>query len=207
MPNNKRLSIPTSDQTRADFEHIASKHDLTQEQTLELLIKSYREVEMLKQQLSAFRPKLSESEIDQYREASSRSGLSQGEILKNGLINEVKSINAKFERMADLEKWDNGQRKNRDGSASARINIAVNKIRSHNDKETEKDKKFFICETAIQKLSGSNRSAIKEYMELYKNKIAIHNNKHRLTATGNLKAKGWDIKTVLGKAEESATES
>lgn len=208
--SKKRLSIPVSEQIRAEFTHIAEKHKLTQDETLELLLKTYREankeIGILKQQLAILRPELTEIEKEELNQATKVSGISQAELVKNGLINEVRTINTKNNRMEKLEKDNDVQDSLKDGSALARINIKVKKIMKHNDNQDEKINKLFISETTIFKMTGSNRSGIKDYMSLYKGKVDTHNKKHDLTANDNLRVKGRDVKTILSKIEEVTIE-
>lgn len=72
------------------------------------------------------------------------------------------------------------------GTAYKRIDAFVRKVIAKNDKAKQIQKKVFINQTFLMKKQGSNREAIKGYLQVNHEMLKKHHEKHRLQASHNI---------------------
>lgn len=80
------------------------------------------------------------------------------------------------------------------GTAYWRIDSFVKKVMKNNDHAKDSHNKVFINQTYLAKNQGSNRSAIKGYLEHNKEEIKRHHRKHKLHARHNIEVNAPFIK-------------
>ena len=72
------------------------------------------------------------------------------------------------------------------GTAYGRVEEFVREVMKKNDSQRSKDKKVFINQTYLLKNQGSNRAAIKGFLELNREMLEKHHKKHGLNPRHNL---------------------
>ena len=83
------------------------------------------------------------------------------------------------------------------GSAYLRIHEFVTKLMKKNDSSKKKEDMVFINQTYLTKHQGSNRDAIKGYLQLHADVLDKHHKKHDLNPRHNL-----EVNTYFGKVEK-----
>ena len=192
-----RLNGTITEEQKMEFDSIKDELGLSnQGEVLAALLSAYREFQQIKQTSDL---NLTEDEQELINKAISYSGMTREEIAKRGFIAEAKKAVSLAKHQADLSELDPEELKKKTflGVAAIRIQKTVEKIMQHNDNQPEKQNKFYISESLVFKLSGSNRKAIKDYFENYHIMINDHNQKHGLSNEDNRKGKGVDIKSIL----------
>lgn len=84
------------------------------------------------------------------------------------------------------------------GSAYWRIDAYVKKLMQKNDKATRKQDKVYINQTFLSKHQGANRNAIKGYLEVNKEILRKHHDKHNLGPRHNVEVKVYFFRTKKG---------
>lgn len=195
-----RLNSTITEEQKAEFDAIGDELGLSkQSQIIGALLKAYRELQEVKQSMQNDL-KLADDEQELLNKASEYSGMSRDEIIKRGAIAEAKKAVSLAKHQAELADLDPEELKKKTfkGVAAVRIEQIVTRIMEHNDNAPEKKDRFYISESLVFKLSGSNRKAIKEYFDSHHLMIDDHNHKYGLTIEDNRKGKGLDTASILG---------
>jgi hypothetical protein len=77
------------------------------------------------------------------------------------------------------------------GSAYLRIDQFVKKLIKKNDSSKKKEDKVFINQTYLIKHQGSNRGAVKGYLEINKDILTKHHKKHGLHSRHNIEVHSY----------------
>ncbi|CAO5069586.1 hypothetical protein MICAER10613_036990 [Microcystis aeruginosa] len=208
-----RLEI--TKETKQKFDEITRQLGKNQSDRIEALIEAYeslkKENETLKNQLEASENRirtgelsytllgLNGTEILEVQNAEKVSLQSLQSIARDGLLQKSRYINSclgkkDYDSMTDNELRNSTSK----GSANARINNMIEKIKQYNDNQPDNSTRFFLTPSLIFKLTNSNFKIINNYFETYRNMIDDINNKYQLSDKDNRKGKGYDFKKVLG---------
>lgn len=142
------------------------------------------------------------AEQQEINDAVANSGLTIKAIAREGTLQRARYLNSIAASQAKLESMstDDIKKATFKGVSRHRISEAVEKIREHNDQQTEKKNKVCITRGIVFKITGSNRSNINKFFDEYEVMIDDHNHKHELTDADNRKGKGFDLNQLLGIA-------
>lgn len=145
---------------------------------------------------------LKENQIEVVDHAIKNSGLSFKQIVRDGTLQRARYLNSIAKNQAKLDTLTENQLKEQTfkGVASYRITQAIEKLKNHNNNQTQKINKFCITKGMVFKLTGSNRQTINQFFATHQTEIADHNQKHQLTDKDNRKGKNFSFKEVLGLA-------
>ncbi len=211
MATSDTTSVRMTKDTHQSLIKIRKELGLTISETIDELIRVYHQSQDLKQKLENTQNTvamgeisytllgLDGEEITTVQNAKNNSGQDLKTIVKDGTLQRAKYLNSTMGQK-DFESMTEDELKNTTskGSAYFRISQAIETIKSHNDSQGEKKLKFYISESLVFKLTGSNRRSINQFFKQYQTMIDEHNSKHQLTDMDNRKGKGFDPKTVLG---------
>ena len=75
----------------------------------------------------------------------------------------------------------------RRNSASDKIDRAVNAVMSYNDNCSTDDQRWAVTESAIARLTGCNRPAIRNYFDSHREAIDQHNSRYQFSSRHNAK--------------------
>ena len=117
-------------------------------------------------------------------------GVSRADLLKTGLLSQARKVNSqagKLEALRNDPSVEALKASTIKGSATINIDNCVRELMSHNDKQIDIDKKWFISASTISNLSNSNMVAIKGYIVSNQSEIDSHHAKHGLTLETNTK--------------------
>ena len=122
------------------------------------------------------------------------------QLTKRGLLKEARTAVSLAKHQAELSEVDPDDLKKMTfrGVAATRIEQVISKIMEWNNNHPEQKDRFYISETLIARLTGSNRGAIKDYFQTHDTLINDHNYKYSLSNDDNRKGKGVDVKQMLG---------
>lgn len=198
-----RLATTITEQCKTELDHVQKQLKLSKQgETVSALLDAYRELQELKKKMSVESNEfdLSPSEQEEVSKAVERSGMSQEQLAKRGLLKEARTALSLAKYQDKLSEIDPEKLRKMTfrGVASARIENAVTKLMNYNDTRGEQKDRRCISETFIAKLSGSNRNAVRDYFDSHKLMIDDHNAKYSLTIADNRKGKGIDLKQILG---------
>lgn len=118
----------------------------------------------------------------------------EGTLQRARYLNSIATSQAKLDSMSESELIESTFK----GVSKHRISQAVERIKNHNDLQTEKKDKVCITRGLVFKLTGSNRQNINKFFAEYSVMISDHNQKHQLTDADNRKGKGFDFKQLIG---------
>lgn len=151
---------------------------------------------------------LNDKELDEVNSALKVSGLTKAQLLKRGLLAEARRENSIAEKRTTFESLDEETlRKGTKirGVAEFRIGKAVEALINHNsDLDRPIEEKYFINQSTIFRLSGSNIKSIQEYLKHNQDLIDKHNHEYGLEESINRKSvkvngvEKKDIKAVFG---------
>lgn len=110
------------------------------------------------------------------------------ELQKKGLLAECRGIVTSYEKIQSVDVSELGNSTTR-GAAQARIDATVKVVMEHNQ-ESESFDQWYITQSLIFKLCGSNRAAIRKYFEDFQHLIDDHHQQYELTESANRKGKG-----------------
>jgi hypothetical protein len=218
LSDKVRVSGTISKDYKEKLEKILELENVNKGQFIEQLIDMYDEYQKLKEKSNEIQfgelsynniglkiihnqdGTIKENEIELVDKAIKNSGLSLKEIVKDGVLQRAKYLNSIAQNQAKLDSMSEEELKTQTfkGVANYRIEQAIEAIKSHNDKNTEKSDKICITKGVIFKITGSNRQTINKFFEAHYLMIEEHNNKHSLTDKDNRKGKNYDIKEILG---------
>ena len=200
---NPRISINPEDKQK--LLKIASEQGLSTTklgETIKYLIDNYQEHQKSKKNQKTPRTieQYNSSEQQEIERAISNSGLSIEAITKEGTLQRARYLNSIAESQAKLDSMSESELKELTfkGVSRHRIAQAVETIKEHNDKQTEKKNKICLTRGIVFKITGSNRANINKFFAEYEVMISDHNHKHELTDADNRKGKGFDFKQLLG---------
>lgn len=219
MPLDKvKVSGSISKTHKEKLEKILELKKINQGQLIELFIDMYDEYQELKSKSDKIQfgelsynnigleviynqdGSVKENEIEIVDNAIKNSGLPLKQIIKDGVLQRAKYLNSIAQSQAKLDSMSEEELKTQTfkGVAKYRIEQAIEAIKAHNDKQTEKSNKICITKGIIFKITGSNRQTINKFFDEYQVMIEDHNNKHSLTDKDNRKGKNYDVKEILG---------
>ncbi len=192
-----RVSI--ADDSKSKLIKISKELNLSLGETVEWLIDNYNGINK-NNDLSNITREYNESEQQEIEKAIANSGLSLEAISKEGTLQRARYLNSIAESQAKLDSMSEQELKEATfrGVSRHRIAQAIEDIKNHNDKQTEKENKVCITRGIVFKITGSNRANINKYFDEYKLAINDHNHKHQLTDADNRKGKNFDFKALLG---------
>ena len=181
------MTFEVTEQIKEDISHIQQKLKdetgiaVNQSEALAHIIKAYKQMQAQQKATSESGFNLSETETQLVEDAVTTSRMSLRELTKRGLLKEARTaltIAGKLEKEsnASFEKLG-GKQFNYKGVALKRVGLTVSRMMAYNDNYTEKKDKLFITETYVANVSGSNRTAIKQYFSNESNddNIKSHN--------------------------------
>jgi predicted DNA-binding protein len=211
MATSDTTSVRMSKDSHQNLATIRKELGLTISETIDELIRVYRESQDLKNQLEETQNTvamgelsytilgLDGQEIEIVQDAQKCSGQDLKMIAKDGLLQRSKYLKSTMGKK-DFESMSEDELKltTSKGSAYYRISEAIETIKTYNDSQSEKKLKLFISPSLVFKLTGSNRKSINQFFEQYQTMINEHNSKHELTELDNRKGKGYDVKEALG---------
>ena len=199
MPTAKPR-VAYSDKNRAALVELAAALNLTKSQAFDWLIENSHRIAKMEY---GTLPELEQYTVDERKEindAVANSGLTLEAIIKEGTLQRARYLNSIAQQQAKLDSMSTDELKDATfkGVSRHRISQAVEKIREHNDRQTEKKNKVCITRGIVFKITGSNRSNINKFFDEYEVMISDHNHKHELTDKDNRKGKGFDFNQLLG---------
>lgn len=199
MPTAKpRIAI--SHENKPKLQDLATALDMSMGEAVDWLIENSNKISSTD---NVTAPELEQYSIAEQKEidnAIANSGLTIEAIAKEGTLQRARYLNSIAISQAKLQTMSQSELKNATfkGASRHRISQAVEKIREHNDQQTEKKNKVCITRGMVFKITGSNRSNINKFFDEYEVMISDHNHKHELTDTDNRKGKGFDFNELLG---------
>lgn len=191
-----KLNCNIDSELKAALVAMAKEKKVAQGELIKLLFDNFKLDEQ--ENLSKFN--FSEDEQNEINQAISHTG-SYEEIAKAGILHRVRYVNSIAQKESNFESMTDEELKAKPvkGVAKYRIEQTVQRIIEHNNNpQTKQDDKICINQTMLFKLTGSNRKAIKQYLEDEQEFLQAHHNQHNLNDSSNRKGANYDFKVILG---------
>jgi hypothetical protein len=194
--------VSYSHKHKPKLEELAKALNLSMGEAVDWLIDNSHRIAKGSNETTPELKQYSVAEQKEINDAVTNSGLSIEAIAREGTLQRARYLNSIAVSQAKLESMSNDELKEATfkGVSRHRISQAVEKIREHNDLQTEKKNKVCITRGIVFKITGSNRSNINKFFDEYEVMISDHNHKHQLTDADNRKGKGFDFNQLLGVA-------
>lgn len=185
------INFELTDDDRADFDHIQqtlkdeSGKAITQREVLTHLINVYKQMQIQQKAMTDNDLNLSETETQLVEDAMTMSRMSRKELTKRGLLKEARTALTIAEHQDNVSRASFEDLKDSKfsfkGVAQKRIELVVSRMMAYNDTLNDKKDKFYLTETFIASVSGSNRPAIKKYFtnEVNDEIIRSHNQNNK----------------------------
>ncbi|MFM2315042.1 MAG: hypothetical protein RLZZ04_4318 [Cyanobacteriota bacterium] len=201
MPSAKPRVAYSHDQ-KPKLEELAKALNMSMGEAVDWLIENSHQITRSSDVAALELELYSVAEQKEINDAVKNSGLTIEAIAREGTLQRARYLNSIAESQAKLESMstDDVKKATFKGVSRHRISQAVEKIREHNDQQTEKKNKVCITRGIVFKITGSNRSNINKFFDEYEVMIDDHNHKHELTDADNRKGKGFDLNQLLGIA-------
>ena len=196
---NAKPRITYSDKNRATLGELTVALNLSKSEAVDWLIENSHRIAKMDSGTTPELKQYSVAEQKEINDAVANSGLTIEAIAREGTLQRARYLNSIAESQAKLESMstDDVKKATFKGVSRHRISQAVEKIREHNDQQTEKKNKVCITRGIVFKITGSNRSNINKFFDEYEVMIDDHNHKHELTDADNRKGKGFDLNQLL----------
>ena len=188
---SNKISVEVSGQAREDFDHIQqllksdAGKEVTQSEVLTHLLKAYKQMQAQQKAMTDSDLNLSETETQLVEGAMTMSRMSRKELTKRGLLKEARTaltIAEKLEKESNASFEKLGEKQfNYKGVALKRVGLTVSRMMAYNDSLVENKDKLYITETFVANVSGSNRTAVKQYFanEVNDDTIKSHNKQNK----------------------------
>ena len=196
---NAKPRITYSDKNRATLGELTVALNLSKSEAVDWLIENSHRIAKMDSGTTPELKQYSVAEQKEINDAVANSGLTIEAIAREGTLQRARYLNSIAESQAKLESMstDDVKKATFKGVSRHRISQAVEKIREHNDQQTEKKNKVCITRGIVFKITGSDRSNINKFFDEYEVMIDDHNHKHELTDADNRKGKGFDLNQLL----------
>ena len=196
---NAKPRITYSDKNRATLGELTVALNLSKSEAVDWLIENSHRIAKMDSGTTPELKQYSVAEQKEINDAVANSGLTIEAIAREGTLQRARYLNSIAESQAKLESMstDDVKKATFKGVSRHRISQADEKIREHNDQQTEKKNKVCITRGIVFKITGSNRSNINKFFDEYQVMIDDHNHKHELTDADNRKGKGFDLNQLL----------
>ncbi len=191
--------VAYSHENKPKLEQLATALNMSMGKAVDWLIENSNQITQSEDVATPHLEQYSVAEQKEINDAIANSGLTIEAIVKEGTLQRARYLNSIAASQAKLESMSRDELKEATfkGVSRHRISQAVEKIREHNDQQTEKKNKVCITRGIVFKITGSNRSNINKFFDEYEVMISDHNHKHELTDADNRKGKGFDFKQLL----------
>lgn len=201
MPTAKPR-VAYSHDNKPKLEELATALNMSMGEAVDWLIENSDEIANRSNGTTSELEPYSVTEQKEINDAIANSQSTIDAIVKEGTLQRARYLNSIATSQAKLESMstDDVKKATFKGVSRHRISQAVEKIKAHNDQQTEKKNKVCITRGIVFKISGSNRSNINKFFDEHEVMIDDHNHKHELTDADNRKGKGSDFNQLLGIA-------
>ncbi|MEM7758067.1 MAG: hypothetical protein AAF298_08075 [Cyanobacteria bacterium P01_A01_bin.40] len=192
--------VAYSHENKPKLEELAKALNMSMAKAVDWLIENSNQITQSKDVATPELEQYTVTEQKEINDAVANSGLTIEAIVKEGTLQRARYLNSIAESQAKLESMSRDELKEATfkGVSRHRISQAIEKIREHNDQQTEKKNKVCITRGIVFKITGSNRSNINKFFDEYEVMISDHNHKHELSDADNRKGKGFDFQQLLG---------